>query len=77
MEPTLALVGTVPSEGRLPWTIGKVGDTNYLLVSNQFNASLVDPGNVGVFTVTPGELPAFVGTRGFATLSKVMCATVA
>jgi hypothetical protein len=77
VNPELKLIGTVPSEGRLPWTIGKVAGADLLLVSNQFNSALADPGNVALFSVAGDGLPTFVGTRGFATLSKVMCATVA
>jgi len=74
----LKLVGNVHTEGRLPWTIERVPGTNLLLTSNQFNAGLADPGNVALFAVSgDSEMPTFVGTRGFVTLPKVMCAHAA
>eukprot|EP00039_Didymoeca_costata_P020951 m.342936 g.342936 ORF g.342936 m.342936 type:complete len:527 (-) comp22059_c0_seq1:88-1668(-) len=39
----------VPTTARLPWTVAEVVDSPFVVVSNQFNKALKDPGNVTVF----------------------------
>lgn len=71
-------VGTVGTEGRIPWTVAVVpGDEGLYVATNQFNHSLKDPGSVAVLQKDKEGVPVFVGTKGFITLQKVMCAHVA
>ena len=76
----LNMSAAVPSEGRLPWSFdtATAHDSTMLLVSNQFNAKLKDPGNVVVFNVDSDTgVPSPVGIRGVVTIAKCMCVTSA
>lgn len=71
------LIKTVPSGGRLPWTLAVTPDSEFLVVSNQFNVALKDPGNITVLRTSSDEfsLPS-LATVSSITLEKVMCASV-
>lgn len=78
----LELSALIESNGRLPWTFefvqvpagAAVPSSCFMLVSNQFNPDLKDPGNIAVFSIdrTTG-VPTPVGVSGFVTIPKCMC----
>eukprot|EP00041_Stephanoeca_diplocostata_P018406 m.385109 g.385109 ORF g.385109 m.385109 type:complete len:395 (-) comp21003_c0_seq4:781-1965(-) len=72
----LSLSANVPTMGRIPWTVDAVPSKNLLVVTNQFNHALKDPGNIALFDLAgDAGVPKFTGTPGFVTHAKVMCAT--
>eukprot|EP00040_Diaphanoeca_grandis_P009733 m.49930 g.49930 ORF g.49930 m.49930 type:complete len:381 (-) comp21162_c1_seq2:154-1296(-) len=70
----LELVGTTPSSGSIPWTLADGGD-DLFVVTNQFNHARKDPGNLAVFRKV-NDTFEFVGTKGFITHPKTVCACV-
>eukprot|EP00050_Salpingoeca_kvevrii_P006621 m.290555 g.290555 ORF g.290555 m.290555 type:complete len:392 (-) comp12317_c0_seq1:23-1198(-) len=52
-DPRLELIQTVPSQGRIPWSIEVVFDNSLAIVSNQFGANLQSPGWIAMFELDP------------------------